>query len=320
MKIKNVTRKCVGVSMTTLITLGALQGCTSADSAPKSSTVSNEKSRVEKPFVDTIEKVSSGLTQVAYKDLATLSTSPPSSVITYGDDPLQRIYHWQAAGVNERLSSSASAVIYIHGGCWLNAYDYKHANGFYHALQEKGMNVYAVEYRRTGDDGGGWPGSLNDVKSGIETALKHIAVKNQHSNVFVVGHSAGGHLALLSTDVLQKQYDGLNINAVVGLAAITDITSYANGDNSCQSATSSFMAATPEQAPAAYFDATPVITNVSLPVVLLQGDADSIVPQKHASLDGAKAVIIANGGHFDWLHSQSTSFNALLSVFGEHNE
>ena len=320
MKIKNLSLKCFGVSIATLIALGALQGCTSADSALKSSTNSSNESSGEKPPSNTVEKISSGLTQVAYKDLATLTTSPPSSVITYGDDLLQRIYHWQAAGADERLSSSASAVIYIHGGCWLNAYDYTHANGFYHALQAKGMNVYAVEYRRTGDDGGGWPGSLNDVKSGIETALKHIAVKNQHSDVFVVGHSAGGHLALLSTDVLQEQYDGLNINAVVGLAAITDITSYANGNNSCQSATSSFMAAMPEQAPAAYVDATPVIANISVPVVLLQGDADSIVPQKHASLEGAKAVIIANGGHFDWLHSQSTSFNALLGVFGEHYE
>ena len=51
----------------------------------------------------------------------------------------------------------------------------------------------------------------------------------------------------------------------------------------------------------------------------MQGDADSIVPKLHATMADAKQKIITNGGHFDWLHPDSTSFDALLEVIGEHD-
>ena len=34
----------------------------------------------------------------------------------------------------------------------------------------------------------------------------------------------------------------------------------------------------------------------------------------------AKNRIITNGGHFDWLHPDSSSFDALLEVLGEHDK
>jgi len=55
------------------------------------------------------------------------------------------------------------------------------------------------------------------------------------ANTVVVGHSAGGHLALLAGSELPE------LKAVVGLAAITDIVAYSEGQNSCQQATPQFM-------------------------------------------------------------------------------
>ena len=262
------------------------------------------------------------ISQVPYSALGVLPTSEADEQFSYGDDPLQTIYSWHGRlAANEMYADKA--LIFIHGGCWLNAYGYEHAKGMYHALAELGMGVYVTEYRRVGDEGGGWPGSLDDVTQAISTALKRIENEGRYTNIYIAGHSAGGHLALLAAQRLSSSSLSLsraNIKRIIGLAAITDIQSYAMGHNSCQSATAKFMNGTPEDVPTAYQRATPRPTHGSLPITLLQGDADSIVPARHAVLSGTNQKIIKNGGHFDWLHPESTSFDALLEVISEHDE
>ena len=262
------------------------------------------------------------ISQVPYSALGVLPTSEADEQFSYGDDLLQTIYTWHGrSSTNEMYADKA--LIFIHGGCWLNAYGYEHAKGVYHALAELGMGVYVTEYRRVGDEGGGWPGSLDDVTQAISTALKRIENEGRYTNIYIAGHSAGGHLALLAAQRLSSSSLNLsraNIKRIIGLAAITDIQSYAMGHNSCQSATAKFMNGTPEDVPTAYQRATPRPTHGSLPITLLQGDADSIVPARHAVLSGTNQKIIKNGGHFDWLHPESTSFDALLEVISEHDE
>jgi len=262
------------------------------------------------------------ISQVPYSALGVLPTSEADEQFSYGDDPLQTIYTWHGrSSTNEMYADKA--LIFIHGGCWLNAYGYEHAKGMYHALAELGMGVYVTEYRRVGDEGGGWPGSLDDVTQAISTALKRIENEGRYTNIYIAGHSAGGHLALLAAQRLSSSSLNLsraNIKRIIGLAAITDIQSYAMGHNSCQLATAKFMNGTPEDVPTAYQRATPRPTHGSLPITLLQGDADSIVPARHAVLSGTNQKITKNGGHFDWLHPESTSFDALLEVISEHDE
>ncbi|MGY0311744.1 alpha/beta hydrolase family protein [Alteromonas macleodii] len=262
------------------------------------------------------------ISQVPYSALGVLPTSEADEQFSYGDDLLQTIYTWHGrSSTNEMYADKA--LIFIHGGCWLNAYGYEHAKGMYHALAELGMGVYITEYRRVGDEGGGWPGSLDDVTQAISTALKRIENEGRYTNIYIAGHSAGGHLALLAAQRLSSSSLNLsraNIKRIIGLAAITDIQSYAMGHNSCQSATAKFMNGTPGDVPTAYQRATPRPTHGSLPITLLQGDADSIVPARHAVLSGTNQKIIKNGGHFDWLHPESTSFDALLEVISEHDE
>ncbi|WP_334018432.1 alpha/beta hydrolase family protein [Alteromonas sp. S015] len=259
--------------------------------------------------------------KIPYSALGVLPTSIADEEFSYGDDPLQMVYAWHGRSfANETFGDKA--LIFIHGGCWLNAYGYDHAKGMYHALAELGMGVYAIEYRRVGDEGGGWPGSLDDVTRATNIAVKRIEEEGRYTNIYIAGHSAGGHLAVLAAQRLSSVLDlsNANINHVIGLAAITDIQSYAMGHNSCQSATAKFMKGTPENVPTAYQKATPTPTLSIFPVTLLQGDADSIVPAHHAELSGASKQIIKDGGHFDWLHPESTSFDALLEVISEHDE
>lgn len=267
-------------------------------------------------------------TQVGYGELLSLETRPSDSTITYGEDPLQRVEVWRAT------APANTALVFIHGGCWLNAYDLNHAKGFYHALAEKGITTYAVEYRRTGDEGGGWPGSLHDVSAGITASLDDVARNNSKQTVVLAGHSAGGHLALLAAQSLGAVSPGtmspgaiksghvnntnVQIQSVLGLAAITDVAKYAMGTNSCQSSTTAFMGGEPSTAESAYIAATPDSSKSDIPFHLLHGSSDSIVPVHHASLTGAASTIVPSGGHFDWLHPESTSFHALLEVINQH--
>ncbi|WP_334047921.1 alpha/beta hydrolase family protein [Alteromonas gracilis] len=258
------------------------------------------------------------LTQVPYAALGVLPMREHDEQFSYGAEALQRVYVWHGRNALD-TSLSGKAMVFVHGGCWLNAYGYEHAKGLYSALANLGMGVYVIEYRRVGDEGGGWPGSLNDVVNAINISLERITLQGDYSETFIAGHSAGGHLVLLATQQMPQQLARYGVKQVIGLAAITDIRSYALGTNSCQTATESFMKTTPAENPDAYNNASPNATLIHTPVVLLQGDADSIVPVQHATMVGAEKRIINNGGHFDWLHPESTSFDALLEVISEHD-
>ena len=64
------------------------------------------------------------------------------------------------------------------------------------ALAEYGLAVWNVEYRRVGNEGGGWPGTWQDLASAADMLRK---LKAQHeldlNRVVTLGHSAGTSLA-----------------------------------------------------------------------------------------------------------------------------
>lgn len=251
---------------------------------------------------------------VAYSDVIDLPTGSPSEIISYGDNALQFGELWLPKSNAQK--SKAPLVVFIHGGCWLNAYDIKHTHALSSALQHSGYAVWSIEYRRTGDKGGGWPGSFNDIK----LALKHILSSDRtdinSDNVALVGHSAGGHLALLVGSELKEN---TSIKAVIGLAAITDVAEYAQGQNSCQTATPKFFNATPEEEPHVYQSANPRLNIMHKRSILLHGEADKIVPVEQASLiPTTQAITIDGAGHFDMIHPGTRSFQELLKQLGKH--
>ena len=127
-------------------------------------------------------------------------------------------------------------VIVIHGGCWLAAYDLGHISSLAAAITAEGFATWSIEYRRIGDEGGGWPGTFVDVAA----AADHLGVLGGDypldlDRVVVVGHSAGGHLALwlaarhkLAADDPLRGSAALPVDGVLSLAGITDLASYAS--------------------------------------------------------------------------------------------
>ncbi|MGX5200497.1 alpha/beta hydrolase family protein [Aliikangiella sp. IMCC44632] len=253
---------------------------------------------------------------VPYTNVTKLESLPPNHQISYGDDPLQYGMLWLAPKAKPELAT----IVLIHGGCWLNAFDIKHTYPLATGLAQQGYNVWSLEYRRTGDSGGGWPGSFEDIMHGIAQLEKMPSEIKLNPNIILMGHSAGGHLALLASATLnQWPLQHIDLKATIGLAAISNIKDYSKGNNSCQKATPQFMHGSYDENQSDYDQANPALKNLPKSTYLLHGTADSIVPINQAELAGTHQVIVEKAGHFDWIHPGSQAFERLKQQLQEIN-
>src|SRR5438445_12363827 len=88
-----------------------------------------------------------------------------------------------------------TVAVLIHGGYWRSVYDRSYLVPFAEYLLAQGLSVASLEYRRVGN-GGEWPVIIEDVVAGVDKAVALFPGKR----IVLVGHSAGGHLALLAAD------------------------------------------------------------------------------------------------------------------------
>jgi acetyl esterase/lipase len=209
-------------------------------------------------------------------------------------------------------------VVIIHGGCWLSAYGLDLMDGMATELTAKGYATWNLEYRRVGDEGGGWPGTFLDVAAGTDH-LRTLAERFplDLARVVVVGHSAGGHLALwlasragLPADSPIRGADPLPLAGVVSLAGITDLEAYlVREGRACGTSVDELVGGLPELVPERYAQASPIARlPLGVPRVLITGDLDRIVPLSHVAPYVAKAETLgdpvvsrtaAGAGHFE---------------------
>lgn len=242
---------------------------------------------------------------VSFADVQALDYREADHTLSYGSDPLQFGSLWLPVATDPQ---PAALVVLIHGGCWMNAYDMAHTYALSTALAQAGYAVWSLEYRRTGDNGGGWPGTYEDVLAGIAyiDSLTDYAVDPER--FVIAGHSAGGHLALLAG----REYP--QASGILGLAAITDIESYASGNSDCETAAAQFMGGPPAEGASAYAEANPSVLEMHDTTILLHGGEDTIVSVNQALLIGARTLFVEGGGHFDWVHPGTRSVNLLVST------
>ncbi|MDB5819255.1 MAG: hypothetical protein JWQ11_2895 [Rhizobacter sp.] len=264
-------------------------------------------------------------------EVSKMPLPPPGVVIAYGSGAQQygelRLPH----GVGP-----FPVVMLIHGGCWRSAVDLAYFSHLAVWLTGQGFATWNIEFRRLGDEGGGWPGTFTDVGMATD-ALRTIAkaVPLDLNHVFAAGHSAGGQLALwlaarpkLAADSELFVDKPQPIRGVLGLAAITDMDTYRFGSpTSCNASVEKVLGGTPESVPRRYADTSPRrLLPIGVPQVFIQGDADPIVEPASvrdyvaaatAAGDRAAVIPLAGMGHFETAIPLMRSYVALRDAVRE---
>lgn len=130
---------------------------------------------------------------MVWNDLLSRPRPEASARIAYGPGDLQFSEAWLPAD-----SGPHPTVLMIHGGCWqTDIAERDIMNWIAEDLRGRGIAVWNIEYRGVDREGGGYPGSYEDVLAAADSLLTNAPRYNLDvSNIVAIGHSAGGHLAL----------------------------------------------------------------------------------------------------------------------------
>ena len=171
-------------------------------------------------------------------------------------------------------------MITVHGGSWQRRYGRVVMRGLVGDLVRRGFAVWNIEYRRLGD-GGGWPTTFTDVAAAIDH-LAHVDAALDLGHVSVLGHSAGGHLALwaASRPRLPAGAPGhgpvVSIERAIGQAAVCDLAgAYALWHGG---AVQGLIGGSPAEMPERFALADPLaLAPPEMPVLLVHGRRDATV-------------------------------------------
>ena len=177
------------------------------------------------------------------------------------------------------------AVVLVHGGFWRRRYRRSLMAPLASDLAARGVASWNVEYRRL-HAGGGWPATVEDVRASVD----HLR-SSGHAPLGAIGHSAGGHLALL--------LEG-RVPAIVGQAAVTDVE-----EGIRRRLGGGVVRRFARDAP---LDEVSPIRRAPLPVpvLLVHGDRDGLVPPDFSErFPGAEVAIRPGEGHFEHIDPAS---------------
>ena len=237
---------------------------------------------------------------MARESIQVLFDPPPPDAdarIVYGPEPLQFGDLRLPAG-----DGPHPLVVFIHGGYWQAIYNLSHAGHLCVDLAKHGVATWNVEYRRVGDPGGGWPAALDDVL----LALDHVrTLARDHplhlERVVVMGHSAGGHLALLSC-----LRTAVQVRAAVSLAGVVDLAAIDRiGDDN--DVITRMLGGRPEELPDVWREGSPRShLPLGLRYVLACGTGDvhwgpneTMARDALAAGDDVELLALPGAGHFE---------------------
>lgn len=222
----------------------------------------------------------------------------------HNSSPLRLAYGAESLQFGELYLPKGSGphpvVILIHGGFWRVPYGLALMQGLAEDLVQHRIAAWNIEYRRVGDAGGGWPGTLQDVARAVDyLATLASLYALDLTRVVPVGHSAGGQLALwLATrsrlpkmSKLMVRNTPWSIAGAVSLAGVSDLK-LAWHLNLGQGAAADFLGGSPDKVPERYSTASPAeLLPLGFPQVLIHGNRDDRVPLLVSQEYAQKAVL-----------------------------
>ena len=234
----------------------------------------------------------------------TRAARPPDATVAYGAD------RDQVADVRfgDARADTRPLVLILHGGFWRPEYDRAHTGPMADAIADAGWTVATVEFRRVS----GKPDvTLDDVAA----ALADLPAKIEHHDgrVVLIGHSAGGHLALWVAAARPQP----SLAGVLALAPAADLR-LADALNLGSGATRLFLGIDP----AMRADVDPRrLASPAVPVAIVHGDRDDTVPievgRSYADAHRATTLVaVEDAGHYGPIDPLTSTFAIVLDELG----
>ncbi|MFM9376852.1 alpha/beta hydrolase family protein [Gordonia sp. VNK21] len=228
----------------------------------------------------------------------------------------------------EHEPDSVPLVVLVHGGGWESTLGADVFTALARRLAERGLAVYNLEYRRVGA-GGGWPTTFKDVAAAmdyvphVQAAVPMISL----DDAVVVGHSAGGQLAMWSGTRHNLEDDEIGAKPefrpvyAISLAGTLDLRRAVRNGNP---RVPKVMGGTPDQVPGHYASVSP-IENIDpdMPIIAMTGTDDTVVPPAMAETyvqavhraGGTGALVKFPGvGHSGIVDSSAPTFPQIIET------
>lgn len=230
----------------------------------------------------------------------TRASRAPDERVAYGSHPDQ-VADVRFGGAE---APHRPLVLIFHGGFWRPHFDRAHTGPMAEAIDAAGWTVASAEYRRVS-------GEPDLTLSDVGEALARLPglVPRHNGRVVLVGHSAGGHLALWVSAVKPSRH----LIGTLALAPAADLQ-LAHELNLGDGAVVAFLGTTPQQRT----DADP--RRAASPMsatTIVHGDDDAIVPLRVsesyvAAHSRARLVRLAEVGHFSVIDPLSAAWPHVL--------
>lgn len=186
---------------------------------------------------------------------------------------------------------STPFVLLIHGGGWIG-YGKEYIREYQDTLLANGIAVASINHRYANDSTVHYHEMITDAETALDYCSEHADGWHTRSNDFVVtGVSSGGHLALMTGYSSRKKIKAIvEISAPVNFAdtALLNYSRQVNLLDLIQKMTGKIYSIN-EPPDAAFSDASPVNhIKKDIPVLIVHGDADPVVPYAQALLFNKK--------------------------------
>jgi acetyl esterase/lipase len=204
-------------------------------------------------------------------------------------------------------------VILVHGGYWRAVYGKIVMKPLAADLVRRGYATWNIEYRRLGRyQGGGYPMTFDDVANAIDYLVDLGDERLDLDDVTLLGHSAGGHLALWA---VSRGDASVMPRRVIAQAPITDLVA-------CGPPAYALMGGEPREHPERYARCDPMqLLPLGTPLLLVHGQADATISVERtreyaiaarAAADDVTLLEPETGGHRSHLDPRSEAWRAAI--------